>query len=50
MCERGEEMKASSDEMDVLQYFPLTMWSSLLMSHDVKSMKMICQCVTSILI
>lgn len=25
MCERGEEMKASSDEMDVLQYFPLTM-------------------------
>lgn len=25
MCESGEEMKASCDEMDVLHYFPLTM-------------------------
>lgn len=24
MCERREEMKASSDEIDVLRYFPLT--------------------------
>lgn len=50
MCERRDGMKASSDEMDEQYFFFDDDGAAQDTSHNVDSMKMICQYVTSVLI